>query len=206
MQSIQIHDRDFELFLPAQKIERRVVEIASQINALQCENAVIISVLSGAFMFTSDVCKRLNNVPDIQFVKISSYTGMRSNGAPTLDLALKTDIAGKDVFIFEDIVDTGETIHRIHDYCTQRGAGSIRIASLLLKPDAYTFHLPIDYVGFEIPDNFVVGYGLDYDGLGRNLPDIYKVVGQSAQLPDPSANPVAEALEAQFRQAQCLAF
>ena len=173
--TIHIHDKDFELFIPAYDIEKRCVAIANEINALKVSQPVIISVLHGAFMFTSDVCKHLHNLPEIHFVKISSYMGMCSNGAPMLDLALKTDIAGKDVFIFEDIVDSGETIHRIYDYCTQRQAGSIRIASLLLKPAAYKFSLPIDYVGFEIPNDFVVGYGLDYDSLGRNLPDLYKL-------------------------------
>jgi len=177
MKTIHIHNKDFELYIPAQEIEKRVVEIAAEINALQSKNAVIISVLHGAFMFTSDVCRHLENLPEVHFVKISSYGGMCSNSVPTLDLALKTGIAGKDVFIFEDIVDSGETIRRIYDYCTQRQAGSIRIASLLLKPAAYKFSLPIDYVGFEIPNDFVVGYGLDYDNLGRNLPDLYKVVG-----------------------------
>lgn len=204
--SIHIHNQDFEVLIPAHDIEKRVIEVADEINDLNTFQPVIISVLHGAFMFTSDVCKHLKNLPEIHFVKISSYTGMRSNAAPTLDLALKTDIAGKDVFIFEDIVDSGETIHRIYDYCTLRGAGSIRIVALLLKPAAYKFHLPIDYVGFEIPNDFVVGYGLDYDGLGRNLPDIYKVIGQSAQQPETTDNPVAEVLETKFRQAQCLAF
>lgn len=175
-QTVHIHDHDFELYIPAQDIEKRIAEIASEINALQCEQAVIISVLSGAFMFTSDVCKHLNNVPEVHFVKISSYNGMKSSGAPMLDLALNTDITGKDVFIFEDIIDSGATIHRIHDYCTSRKAGSIRIASLLLKPASYNFSLPIDFVGFEIPNDFVIGYGLDCDSKGRNLPDIYKLM------------------------------
>ena len=217
MNTIQIHNQDFELYIPAQDIERRVAEIAREINALQCKNAIIISVLHGAFMFTSDVCKHLENLPEIHFVKISSYSGMCSNNVPTLDLALKTGISGKDVFIFEDIVDSGATIRRIYDYCTQRGAGSIRIASLLLKPAAYKFSLPIDYVGFEIPNDFVVGYGLDYDNKGRNLPDLYRVVASTGSTdsltassatgnPENSDNPVAEALEAKFRQSQCLAF
>lgn len=172
--TIHIHDHNFELFVSASEIEKRCTEIAEEINALNVSKPVIISVLHGAFMFTADVCKQLKNLPEIHFVKISSYTGMKSNAAPVFDLELKTDIAEREVFIFEDIVDSGETIRAMHNYCVERGAKNIRIVSLLLKPNAYKLSLPINYVGFEIPNDFVVGYGLDYNNVGRNLPDLYK--------------------------------
>jgi hypoxanthine phosphoribosyltransferase len=158
-----------------QEIAARCVAIAHEINELHLENAVLISVLSGAFMFTADVCRHLHNAPELHFVKISSYSGMCATAAPTLDVALKIDIRGKDVIVFEDIVDSGETIRRIYEYCLFRGAASIRIAALLLKPAAYTLQIPIDFVGFEISNEFVVGYGLDYNNAGRTLPDIYQL-------------------------------
>lgn len=170
-----MHGKDFELLISAHDIEKRCIEIAHEINALQCSNAVIISVLHGAFMFTADVCRHLQNLPEIYFVKISSYTGMQSNAEPTFDFTLHDNISGKNVFIFEDIVDSGATIRRMYEYCKTQGAGSIRIVSFLVKPEAYNYSLPIDYVGFEIPNSFVVGYGLDYDNVGRNLPDVYKL-------------------------------
>jgi len=174
---IQLHDLTFEPYLPDTEISNKVDAIAERINADYGHTELhIVSALTGSFMFTSDLVRRLHMPCYLHFIKLSSYHGStQSSGSVTLDAELKADLAGKHVLISEDIIDSGLTAGFLHSYLMKKLAASIKIAALLFKPDAYKGSLPVDYPGFSIPNDFVVGYGLDYKELGRNLKDIYKL-------------------------------
>lgn len=176
MNEIKIHDKVFREFIPEEKIVSRIAEIARQINLdYSGKEPVFLGILNGAFLFAAELYRRIKVKSRITFVKLASYEGTGSSGTIKELIGWNEDIRDKDIIILEDIVDTGITLERIADELAIRKAKSIRVASLLLKPDAYTKKVPIDYTGFEIPNDFVVGFGLDYDGYGRNLPSIYKL-------------------------------
>ena len=166
MDSIQIKDKQFTVSIKEQDIQKEVIRVANEINRdLADKNPLFLSVLNGSFMFTADLLKHITIPCEISFVKLASYQG-----------GLNEDIAGRTVVIVEDIVDTGLTMQRLLETLGTRNPESIHIASLLVKPEKLKVDLNIEYVAMEIPNDFIVGYGLDYDGFGRNYPDIYTVV------------------------------
>ncbi len=177
MDVIQIKDKQFKTFIPEADILKEVERVASEINRdLADVNPLFISVLNGSFMFTADLMKRLTIPCEISFVKLASYEGMSSSGKIKELVGLGEDIAGRTVVIVEDIVDTGLTMQRLLETLRARNPKEIRIATLLVKPDKLKVDLDIPYVAMRIPNDFIVGYGLDYEGFGRNYRDIYSVV------------------------------
>lgn len=177
MSTLQVHDKKFEVYLSAETIEQRVNEIAGAINSdYEGKRPLFIAILNGSFMFASDLFKRLTIEAELCFIKLASYKGMKSSGKVVTSIGLEEDLFGKDVIIVEDIVDTGKTLHNFLPKLMHQQPRSLRIAALLHKSEATSYPLKIDYIGFDIPDKFVVGYGLDYDGLGRNLREIYQVI------------------------------
>lgn len=177
MDTIQIKDKRFRTFITENEILKQVARVADEINRdLADENPLFVSVLNGSFMFTSDLMKHLTMPCELSFVKLASYAGTSSTGKVKELVGLNNDITGRTVVIVEDIVDTGFTMERLIETLRQRNPKDIRIATLLVKPDKLQVKLDIHYVAMNIPNDFIVGYGLDYDGLGRNYRDIYTVV------------------------------
>lgn len=173
---MRIKDKEFNILLNYAQIEQRIVELGSQISTdYQNSTPLFIVILNGAFMFASDLFKNLTMEAEISFIKVSSYEKFASSGDIKLLLGLNQPLFQRDIIIIEDIVDTGITMISLLETFRERGPKSVEIATLLLKPDSLTEKIDLKYVGFEIPDHFVVGYGLDYDGLGRNLKDIYQL-------------------------------
>ncbi|MCX8020925.1 MAG: hypoxanthine phosphoribosyltransferase [Chitinophagaceae bacterium] len=173
---IRIHDKEFEIFLTEEQIEKRVSELADEINRdYQNKKPLFISILNGSFIFSADLFRQLNIEAEICFIKLVSYKGMKSSGKVTTSIGLEEDIYDREVIILEDIVDTGRTLHEFIPKLLHQQPRSIKIAALLHKAEVTEFPVHPDYVGFTIPDKFVVGYGLDYDGLGRNLKAIFQV-------------------------------
>lgn len=176
MALIKVHDKSFEPYLSEETIQQRVKELAATINAdYQGKRPYFVAILNGSFMFASDLFKHLTVDADICFIKLASYKGTQSTGKVLTTIGLDDDLFGKDVIIVEDIVDTGKTLHHFLPRLEHQQPKSLRIATLLHKPEATEFPLELSYIGFEIPNKFVVGYGLDYDGLGRNLKEIYQL-------------------------------
>jgi len=177
MSVIRVHDKSFETYLSEETIQERVKAIASSINQdYQGKRPFFIAILNGSFMFASDLFKHLSIDAELCFIKLASYKGMRSSGKVVTSIGLDDDLFGKDVVIVEDIVDTGKTLTNFLPKLVHQQPSSLRIATLLHKPEATEYPLTLDYVGFDIPNKFVVGYGLDYEGLGRNLKEIYQLV------------------------------
>ena len=176
--SIQVDDKEFELMLEYDQIKKRTRLIGIQIN-LDYEKRVpvFLGVLTGSFIFMADLIKEIHIASEVSFIKVSSYQGESSTGIVKEVLGLNMGLKGRDVIIVEDIIDTGLTLNFILETIQKRNPASITVCSLLLKPKSLQKEFSeITYIGFEIPDDFVVGYGLDYNGLGRNLKDIYKAV------------------------------
>lgn len=177
MSQIKVHDRTFEVYLSEAIILEKIKELAARINKdFEGRRPLFVAILNGSFMFASDLFKQLNIEAELCFIKLASYKGMKSSGNVTTSIGLEADIFGRDVIIVEDIVDTGKTLHEFLPKLQHQQPRTLKIATLLHKYEATSYPLHLDYVGFEIPDKFVVGYGLDYDGLGRNLKEIYQVV------------------------------
>ncbi|HEY2722699.1 MAG TPA: hypoxanthine phosphoribosyltransferase [Chitinophagaceae bacterium] len=177
MSIIRVHDKDFEVYLSETAIQERVKIIAETINEeYKDKRPLFVAILNGSFMFASDLFKYLTIDTEISFIKLASYKGMKSTGNVITSIGLDVDLFKKDIIIIEDIVDTGKTLFNFLPKLHDHHPASLKIAALLHKPDATKFPLIIDYKGFSIPDKFVIGYGLDYDGLGRNLREIYQVV------------------------------
>jgi len=174
MKEIQILDKKFKEMITGEAIQKRVDELAALINSdLREKDVVFLGILNGAFLFAADLFKRIDFPARISFVKLASYEGTRSSGSIKELIGWNEDIKNKTVVVLEDIVDTGITLERIMAELVMRKAAEIKIVTAFFKPAAYKGKTAIDYVGFEIPDDFVVGYGLDYDGFGRNLSSIY---------------------------------
>jgi hypoxanthine phosphoribosyltransferase len=174
---VKILDKEFEIFITSEQIEDSIVKVAEKMNKnLAGEEVIFIGVLNGAFLFAADLYRKINFDSQISFVKVASYTGTSSTGNVKRLIGLNEDIKNKTVVIIEDIIDSGRTVADLVKQLKGYEPKSIQLASFLFKPHAYKGDLAIDYVGIEIPDDFIVGYGLDYDGFGRNLPDIYKIV------------------------------
>lgn len=177
MSTIKVHDKTFDIYLSEETIQQRVKELAAQINTDYAgKRPLFIAILNGSFMFAADLFKQLTVEAEICFIKLASYKGMKSSGNVVTSIGLEDDLFGKDVIIVEDIVDTGKTLHNFLPKLSHQQPRSLKIATLLHKSEATVFPLHPDYVGFDIPNKFVVGYGLDYDGLGRNLKEIYQVI------------------------------
>jgi hypoxanthine phosphoribosyltransferase len=180
MGTVQLHDKKFETYLSEQKIQQKVKEIAEQLNHdYQKKRPLFIAILNGSFMFAADLFKYLTIDAEICFIKLASYRGMKSSGHVITAIGLDVDLFNRDVVILEDIVDTGKTLNEFLPKLDHQQPNSLKIAALLHKPDATVHPLKIDYLGFSIPNKFVVGYGLDYDGLGRNFKEIYQLASGS---------------------------
>ena len=177
MSVINVHDKSFETYLSEETIQQRVKELATSINHDYADKRpLFIAILNGSFMFASDLFKQLSIEAELCFIKIASYKGMKSSGKVITSIGLEEDLFKKDVVIVEDIVDTGKTLHRFLPKLMHQQPKSLKIVTLLHKPEATEHPLTLDYIGFSIPNKFVVGYGLDYDGLGRNFKEIYQLV------------------------------
>ncbi len=173
---IQILDKTFVPYISAEKIQEVLQEMAAQMmNDLNGEVPVFIGVLNGSFMVLSDLMKYFTQPCEISFVKMASYEGVSSTQHVKQLIGLDIDVTGKTVVIVEDIVDTGNTVEVLLQLFNQYKIKSIKIAALFFKPEAYTKVIPLDYVGFKIPDKFIVGYGLDYNKQGRNLNAVYQI-------------------------------
>ena len=171
---VKIHDKHFEVYLQSGEIQSRVKELSFKLNQeFEGKSPLLIVVLNGSFMFASDLVKQIHFDHEISFVKLSSYNDFSSLGNVLELIGLNIDVENRDIVIVEDIVDTGNTLVKLYDILEEKNPKSIKIATLLYKPEAYKKSYPIDYVGKEIPNAFVLGYGLDYDCLGRNLSSIY---------------------------------
>ena len=175
MERIRLHDKNFKICIPHSEIQEKIAVVADKLNKdfAGVENPLFISVLNGSFMFTSDLLKMLKFQCELSFIKLSSYSGTTSTGEIKEILGLGTEVKGRSVVIIEDIVDTGATIVELYNMLTKAGVKELKICTLLLKPEAYKKEIKIDYAAMEIPNDFIVGYGLDYDELGRQYRDIY---------------------------------
>lgn len=177
MLNYQVHDKQFTPYLSAAVIDAEVSRLAAEINRDYAgKNPLFIAILSGSFMFASDLFKKITIPAEICFIKLASYKGTRSTGNVITSIGLDEDVHERDVIILEDIIDTGRTLNAFLPQLEHQQPRSLKICALLHKPDCTVFHVPIDYLGFSIPDKFVLGYGLDYDGQGRNLPEIFQLV------------------------------
>ncbi|MEO8765816.1 MAG: hypoxanthine phosphoribosyltransferase [Ginsengibacter sp.] len=177
MASIKVHDKEFIPYISSKEIEEQVARVASDINRdYQDKKPLFIAILNGAFIFAADLFKNITLDAEICFIKLASYKGVKSTGKVITAIGLDVDLYGREVIIIEDIVDTGKTLSQFLPQLEHHHPASLRIASLLHKPDAMVHPIKIDYLGFTIPDKFVIGYGLDYDGLGRNIKEIYQLV------------------------------
>ncbi len=180
MQKVKLHDREFSPFIGREKIATAVHKMAENINKdLDGKMPLFLVILSGAFVFAADLLRQINVPCEVTFVRLSSYSGTQSTEKIRELLGLNEVLKGRTVVILEDIIDTGHTMDEMMHKLLRLEAEEVKIATFLLKPAALRKDLKIDYIGIEIPNDFIVGYGLDYDGLGRNLPDIYKVIPET---------------------------
>lgn len=178
MKNVIIKDKEFELFIPYEKIRSIVEEMAEKMNRdFQGKNPLFICILNGSFMFAAEIFKRVSLLDaEISFIKLASYSGTQTTGSVKELIGLNEDLSGRLVIVLEDIVDSGITIANTIEQIKAKNPAEVKVATLLLKPDALKTKIQLDYIGIEIPNDFIVGYGLDYDGRGRNLIDIYKIV------------------------------
>ena len=177
MPQIKLHDKTFDTYLSEETIQNKIKEMAEAINRDYAgKRPLFVAILNGSFMFAADLFKSLTIDAEISFIKLASYKGMKSSGSVITAIGLDEDLYNRDVVIIEDIVDTGRTLHKFIPSLEHQQPSSLKIATLLHKPEATVHPLTLDYVGFSIPNKFVLGYGLDYDGLGRNLKEIYQLV------------------------------
>ncbi|HEX2616521.1 MAG TPA: hypoxanthine phosphoribosyltransferase [Flavobacteriales bacterium] len=177
MSRIVLHNEAFEPFIPEAELSEAIAHVAADIaRDYKGRCPLFVGVLNGSFFFAAELMKRMPIECEITFVKVASYHGTTSTGTVTQLIGLNEKVEGRHVVVVEDIVDTGNTVEHILDALRQQHPASIAIATLLFKPEAYKKDIPIDHVAVRIPNAFVVGSGLDHDGLGRNLPGIYQIV------------------------------
>ena len=175
-QLVKAHDKSFRPMISAQTIAERVEIVGKQISEDYCgKKPLLLAILNGAYMFAADLSRAIHTDLELTFVKLSSYKGTSTTGNVTTVLGLDTTLRGRHIIIVEDIVDTGNTLHNFLKELDKEEPASVEIAACFLKPTALQHPLSIKYLGFEIPDHFIIGYGLDYDGLGRNLSDVYEL-------------------------------
>ncbi len=176
MATIKVHDKLFDTYLSEAALQTRIKELAEKINTdYEGKKVYFIAILNGSFMFAADIFKYLTIESEICFIKLVSYKGLKSSGDVSTTIGLDEDLHQKHVIILEDIIDTGKTMHYFLPKLLHQQPASLKIAALLHKAEMTQYDIPIDYVGFVIPNKFVVGYGLDYDGLGRNYKEIYQL-------------------------------
>jgi hypoxanthine phosphoribosyltransferase len=177
MSIIRVHDKDFKSYISAEDIRKKVAELAGMLNRdYQDKHPVFIAILNGSFIFAADLFRELTIDAEISFIKLASYKGTKSSGQVISSIGLDTELFGRHVVIIEDIVDTGKTLNVFLPQLQHQQPLSLKIVALLHKPEAAVYPMKVDYTGFEIPDKFVVGYGLDYNGLGRNNAAIYQLL------------------------------
>lgn len=177
MTKVQVRDLVFDLFIGRAEIDKAVQQVADAINRDYAgKNPLLLAILNGSFMFASDLMKKVTIPCEITFVKFASYSGTSTTSVVKELMGVDKELAGRHIIIVEDIVDTGLTVDKLLHDIGAHAPASVRVASFCFKPEAFKKDFPIDYVGVTIPNDFIVGYGLDYDGHGRNLPDIYKLV------------------------------
>ena len=176
MNEVNLKDKTFEVFISDTEIAEIVHSISNQINNSGVKDPLFIAVMNGAFLFAADVMRKIT-IPnaEISFIKLSSYSGTETTGKVSELIGIEGNISGRNIVILEDIIDTGITLEKIISLLKKEEVADIKVATLLFKPDAYTKDIHIDFIGKLIPNDFVVGYGLDYDEIGRNLPHIYKL-------------------------------
>jgi len=177
MPTLKVHDKEFIPYITSKEIEEQVSRVAAEINKdYEGKKPLFIAILNGAFIFAADLFKQIHIEAEICFIKLASYKGVKSTGKVITAIGLDAELYGRDVIIIEDIVDTGKTLSQFLPQLEHHHPASLKVAALLHKPSATVHSIKIDYLGFTIPDKFVLGYGLDYDGLGRNLKEIYQLV------------------------------
>jgi len=176
MSALKVHDKYFVPYMTEDVVLARVKELAKQIDADYAgKKPLFIAILNGSFIFAADLFKYITIEAEICFIKLASYKGTKSTGQVITAIGLDTDIVGRHVIILEDIIDTGKTMNEFLPQLFHQQPASLKIAALLHKPEATTYPVTIDYLGFSVPNIFLLGYGLDYDGLGRNLKEIYQL-------------------------------
>ena len=173
---ITLNDKNFRVLIPAEDIDKAVSRVAEQLNERYNGRApIFLGVLSGSFHFLSDLVRKIDFESQVTFVKLSSYNGTESTGNVTQQLGIDIDIEGRDIIIVEDIVETGHSMSYLLDYLKAKRPASVAICTLFFKPDKFLYNYKIDYTALSIGNEFIVGYGLDYNQLGRNLKDIYVI-------------------------------
>lgn len=176
MSEIRVHDKTFRPFIDRETIQKRVAELGKEIDRdFHGKVPLFIAILNGSFVFASDLFRSLAIEAEISFIKLASYKGTSSTGNVITAIGMEESVKDRHVIILEDIIDTGKTLHAFLPEIADRGPASLKIATFLSKPDALKHPVKADYIGFEVPNKFVLGYGLDYDGLGRNLPELYEL-------------------------------
>ncbi len=174
---VRVLDKEFEVSIPSSMIQARIEELAKELNKdMKGTRPVFLGILNGSFMFASDLFKKINFEAQISFLKLASYQGTSTTGTVKQLIGLNQDIEGQHVIILEDIVDTGITLETIIRQLSGYQPASIKIMTLLYKPEVCKQDIKLDYIGFSVPNDFIIGYGLDYNGFGRNLEDIYTLV------------------------------
>ena len=174
--TIHVLDKEFELFISKEKIQEKITEMAAKINEDYAGKEVLfLPILNGSFFFASDLIKQIKTSTEVSFVKLASYQGVKSSGKVKVLIGLMNSLIDKNVIIIEDIVDSGRTMKQMLASLNEHKPASIRVATLLLKREALIEDIHPDYIGFEVPNKFLVGYGLDYKEKGRNYPDLYVI-------------------------------
>ena len=177
MEKVKIHDKEFRVSITAAEIQSRIAALGKQLSReMDGKKPMFVAVLNGSFLFAADLLKNVSCECEITFVRVSSYAGTQSTGTVRNLVGLNEKIEGRTVILVEDIVDSGDTVVYLLNELKKEHPKEIKIASLLLKPKALKHEIHVDYKGFEVPNDFLVGYGLDYDGIGRNLNDIYTLI------------------------------
>ena len=177
MKNIKLHDKYFEPFILFEKIDNAVSKIADNINRdIEGTTPIFLVILNGSFIFAGDLLKKIDLTCEVSFVKLASYVGTKSTKKVKQLIGFNEDLKGRTIIIVEDIIDSGITMENVLGQLESMGAADVRIVTLLFKPNAFEKSYKIDYIGMEIPNDFIVGYGLDYNNQGRNLKDIYKII------------------------------
>ena len=190
MKRIRIKDKNFKVYIPSEDIQKQIDDVATRINTdLKGKKPLFLAVLNGSFLFAADLMKRLTIDCEITFIKVASYHGgLASSGQVKQLIGLSENLKDRTVVVLEDIVDTGLTLEALRAQILKMEPAELKFATLLFKPEAYTRDIPIDYIGLEVPNIFLVGYGLDYDGLGRNMEDIYVLDTTETNTNQPTTN------------------
>lgn len=176
MSNITVLDKEFVPYISEAEIQEKISALAQQLNKeYEGKKPIFLSILNGSFLFTADLFKQITIDAEVCFIKLASYKGTTSSGNVVTAIGLDANVSGRDIIILEDIIDTGKTLHHFLPQLASNQPASIKIAVLLNKTEALAYPVKVDYACFDIPNKFVVGYGLDYDGLGRNTKAIYQL-------------------------------